>query len=431
MTRHRGRDSLGDRFEWDDQVPGLGRRIQRGKETWVVQWRKDGRTIRRSLGDISTLTCEEARDIGRRMRCLQVPSAVAPSVAAFAESALQECAGRWKPRTLEAHVWCVRRIARSDLGAIPISQVRRQEVATWISDFQGDVSRTLAVLSFVMQHAELKGYRVSGSNPCKGLRRRRSTFKARYLSRFEYRSLFKALAEISDENHEEAALIRFLAYTGARLGEVIALTWDQLHPHRAVLRDSKTGPKTLWLPAQALELLQTLPRNAPNAPVFLPQLTRGTVRNRVRMVWQRVLALAYLGRLRIHDLRHSFASVGASLGIDLRVLAGLLGHADYSSTLCYAHLARAPVGRAAERVSRRLALALRPKEPLTPHLTVAKQSSQLLGKAMRLHVRDYRSKPADYRDFCRERGIDIAAFLSALQIDRQRRQVLSRARLAS
>ncbi len=432
MARNSGQTPTGDSFEWDDQVSGLARRARaNGKATWVVQWRTDGRTVRRTLGDIDQLTREAAREAARRLRGLDVPSAMAPSVAAFAATALRDCAGRWKPGTLETHGWCVRRITSSELGRLPISQVSRQHVASWIADFAGDASRFLAVLSFVMQHAELKGYRAPGTNPCKGLRRRRSTFMAHYFTADEYRRLFQALDACGGDLPAEVALIRFLAYTGARLGEGLALTWDQLHEQRAVLRDSKTGPRTLWLSVEAVGVLKALPRAAPDAAVFLPNLSRDTVRNRVRIVWRKLITAASLGRVRIHDLRHSFASVGASIGIDLRILAGLLGHADYSSTLCYSHLARAPVGRAAERVSRRLALALRPTEPVTQIRPVARPSSPGPDKALRQHVRDYRRKPADYRIFCRERGIDPDTFVAALQQDRQRRQASSRARLAS
>jgi hypothetical protein len=135
--------------------------------------------------------------------------------------------------------------------------------------------------------------------------------------------------------------------------------------------------------------------------------------------------------VRLHDLRHSFASVGASLGIDLRILAGLLGHADYSSTLGYAHLDRAPVGRAADRVSRRLALALRPTEAVTPLRPVARPPDPRPDPALRQHIRDYRKNPADWRVFCQERGLDPDAFVTALRLDRERRLHRATARVSS
>lgn len=409
----------GERFEWDSEVVGLGRRLRaNGSDTWVVQWRVDGRTVRRTLGRADRLTCDTARRAAQRILGLDV---AAPTVAAFAEAALRDCAGRWKPSTLETHRSCVRRIARTQLGAMPVNQVARQHVASMLADIPGEAARLLAVLSFAMQHAELKGLRKPGSNPCKGMRRRRATFQARYLSKPEYRRLFHALDACGADHASEVAVIRFLAYTGARHGEALALTWGQLSGQRAILRDSKTGPKTLWLPAQAVQLLEGLPRTRPDAAVFLPDLSRQTVEHRVRAVWHKAVAASALGKVRIHDLRHSFASVGASLGIDLRILAGLLGHADYSSTLGYAHLDRAPVARAAERVSRRLAQALRPTGPVTQILPTAKPSSAGPDKGLRQHIRDYRRKPADYRVFCQERDIDPDKFVTALRQDRERR----------
>lgn len=128
-------------------------------------------------------------------------------------------------------------------------------------------------------------------------------------------------------------------------GEALNLCWDQLADQPAILEDSKTGPKTIWLTIEAVCVLESLPRSRPDSAVFLPDLNQDTVRTRVRMLWQWVITAAAIGRVRLHDLRHSFASVGASISIDLRILAGLLGHADYSSTL-----GRAPVECAAEGI---------------------------------------------------------------------------------
>lgn len=153
-------------FEWDDQVNGLARRVRpSGRATWVVQWRLDGRTLRRTLGGADQLTREAARAAARRLKGINTPSPAMPTVAAFAAIALRDCAGRWKPGTLQTHGWCVRRIAGASLGALPVDQVTRQHVATWLADEQGDAWRRLAVLSFVMQHAELKGHRSPGSKP--------------------------------------------------------------------------------------------------------------------------------------------------------------------------------------------------------------------------------------------------------------------------
>lgn len=417
-------------FEWDDDVAGLARRVRvNGTATWIVQWRERGRTIRRTLGDAGELSRDAARAAARRLRGLDAPAAVMPTVAAFADTALRDCAGQWKPRTIRTHEWCIRRIASASLGALPVNRVTRQHVAAWLADERGESARLLAVVSFVMRHAELKGLRPPATNPCKGLRRKRSTFVARYLAADEYRRLFHALATFADTHPAEVAVVRFLAYTGARFGEALGLTWEQLAAHRAVLRDSKTGPKTLWLSDEASRVLEDLPRGTPGAYVFAPERSRGSCATRVRRVWKAALVRASLGPVRLHDLRHSFASVGASIGLDLRILAGLLGHADFSSTMCYAHLGRASVGQAAERVSRRLAQALRPTEPVTPIRPTAKPSSSPADRALRRHVREYRRQPTDYRAFCADRGLDPDVFVAALRRDRKRRLTRHHARV--
>lgn len=417
-------------FEWDDEVTGLARRVRvNGTATWIVQWRESGRTIRRTLGDADELPLDAARAAARRLRGLDAPPAIVPTVAAFADVAVRDCAGQWKPRTIRTHEWCVRRIASTSLGAVPVNRVTRQHVANWLAEERGESARLLAVLSFVMRHAELKGLRPPATNPCKGLRRKRSTFVARYLAADEYRRLFRALTTFADERPAEVAVVRFLAYTGARFGEALGLTWEQLTEQRAVLRDSKTGPKTLWLSDGASRVLDSLPRGAPSAYVFAPERSRGSCATRVRRVWKAALARASLGTLRLHDLRHSFASVGASIGLDLRILAGLLGHADFSSTMCYAHLGRAPIGQAAERVSRWLALALRPTEAVTPIQPPAKPTSSAADRALRRHVREYRRRPTDYRAFCADRGLDPDTFVAALRQDRERRRAFTQRRV--
>lgn len=429
MATRRTQRRTEETCEWDDEVPGLARRIRaNGTETWLLQWRADGRTVRQTLGRTDQLTLEAARGIARQLRGLDAPAASVPTLARFADDALTDCAGRWKARTLATHRWCARRIVATPLGELRLDRITRQHVANWYAQETGEGARLLAVLSFLMTHAETKGYRPSGSNPCAGLRRRRSTFVARFLAPDEYRRLFKALDERSTSDATETALIRFLAFTGARIGEALTLTWDQLHEHRAVLRDSKTGPRTVWLADEARAVLDRLPRTSDTAFVFAPQLARDSLVNDVRQVWREVIRGASLAPLRPHDLRHSFASVGAALGIDLRVLGGLLGHRDFSSTMGYAHLDRAPVGRAAERVSRRLAKALQaapPLEPL-PAPSPAKPSSRCPERELRRHVHDYRREPVDYRTFCAGRNLDPDAFVVALQRDRKRRHAMIR-----
>ena len=155
----------------------------------------------------------------------------------------------------------------------------------------------------MIQHAELLGLRPKGSNPCIGLQYRRSHFEARYLSGDDFVRLGKALKRLTSDHPVEAAAIRFLLLTGARRGEVLALEWSFVEGPRAVLPDSKTGPKTLWLCTAARLLLADLDRPSSSRLVFAHPDGR-PVKNSLLRVWHRVRTVAALGCVRLHDLRH-------------------------------------------------------------------------------------------------------------------------------
>ncbi len=167
--------------------------------------------------------------------------------------------------------------------------------------------------------------------------------------------LGRALARVQAAHPTAVAALRFLLYTGARKSEALGLRWAHIHGDRAVLPDSKTGPRTLWLAPPARTVLATLPRRDACPWVFAS--ARG-VPVSLAEVWRKVQAAARLEGMRLHDCRHNFAAVAVGVGEGLRTVSGLLGHADIKTTFGYAHLAEEEVRRAANRVSRILAHAL-------------------------------------------------------------------------
>jgi integrase len=191
----------------------------------------------------------------------------------------------------------------------------------------GVANRCVALLSKMFNLAERWKLRPLGSNPCRGL--------------------------------EKFAAIKLLAFTGARLGEVLSLRWDWIDFERgeARLPDSKTGAKTLQLPPPALAVLAELPRIEGNPHVILGARDGASLVN-LEKPWRAIRKVAGLDDVRLHDLRHAFASVAASSGMGLPIIGKMLGHSQAATTARYAHLANDPVKAAAASVASKIASAL-------------------------------------------------------------------------
>ena len=277
----------------------------------------------------------------------------------FGPAFLSDCAERWKPTTRATHADNMQRFILPAFGNRSVDAITARDVRSWFDELSvtkaGTANRSLAVLSSLMKHAEDLGLRPEGSNPCRGLRRRKTGFKAHYLTDAEFAALGWALTRVEYRFPVAVAAVRFLLYTGARKSEALGLRWEHVHGDRAVLPDAKTGPRTIWLASTARAILDTLARRDGCPWVFASDKGRPVS---LVQAWRVIRTKAGLGRLRLHDLRHSHAAVAVETGEGLRIIAGLLGHADIETTFGYAHLAEGAVFEAANRVSRTLADAL-------------------------------------------------------------------------
>ena len=345
---------------WDSAAPGLGLRARpNGRKTWIVHRRCNGSVVRRTLGALDALTVEDARHAARALladaEAKRAPAAV-PTVRTFGPAFLADCAERWKPATRCAHADGMDRHILPAFGDRRVDAVGAKDVRNWFDDLSvtraASANRALAVLSSMMKHAEALGLRREDSNPCKGLRRRKTGFEAHYLTDDEFAALGRALDGAEADHPVAVAVVRFLLYTGARKSEALRLKWEHVHGDRAVLPDSKTGPRTVWLASPARAVLAARQR-CTNCPwVFASPCGEPVSLDKA---WNAIRAAAGLPTLRIHDLRHSLAAVAVNGGEGLRTVAGLLGHADIKTTFGYAHLAEGSVFDAANRVSRGLA----------------------------------------------------------------------------
>ena len=328
--------------------------------------------MRRALGPESSLTLHQARDMARGLISELtgettplpfVPITPKATVTEFAARFLEHGTPSWKPATLKAHRSLLACSILPQFGFRDIASVTPQEVASWFARAQGSQgtrNRALAVLSGIMRHAEILGLRPPGSNPCQGLRRRKNQFEVHRLNQQDYRWLGEALRRIEDTEPVVVSIIRFLALTGCRKSEARLLRWDMLDANRAALPDSKTGPRAIWLGKAALTLIAEQPMTCAFVFAIKDKPISGA---RVAKIWNTIRNESGLPTLRLHDLRHGFASVAISSGEALRTVSGLLGHSELQTTEGYAQFAEAPVRQAAERVAEHLERTLSQRVP--------------------------------------------------------------------
>jgi integrase len=204
-------------------------------------------------------------------------------------------------------------------------------------------------------------------NPCKHVEKFKEQGRERFLTPEELVRIGQAIAEAERSGSEPLAALaalRMLFLTGMRRGEVLSLRWPEVDLERGVLTlpDSKTGAKVVRIGAPAVELLSGLPREAKNPHVF-PGRKEGSAFVGLPWVWYRLREKAKLPDVRIHDARHSFASVAASGGSSLLIIGALLGHKRAATTQKYTHLQDDPVRAVADSTSRTIADALAGKVP--------------------------------------------------------------------
>ena len=201
-----------------------------------------------------------------------------------------------------------------------------------------------------MRQAELYGYRPEGSNPCTGIRRYRRKGRERFLSEPELRRLARVLDSHEAPHPGGVAFIRLLLLTGCRKSEIVTLQWSDYREGRLFLPDSKTGPRTVWLSLPAREVLEGLPRTV--RWVFPSPRRQGPVSSTVfESFWGRVREEAGIADVRLHDLRHTYASIAIMQGESVTTTARLLGHSDAQTTLKYAHLSDRSVRKATDALA--------------------------------------------------------------------------------
>jgi integrase len=276
-----------------------------------------------------------------------------------------------KPSSVKADLCNLKNHILPALGRREIADVSRADVARLhhsMRETPGGANRTLALLSKMFNLAERWGLRPDGTNPCRHVERYRERKLERFLSDEELARLGKALERAERDglaSRSGVAAMRLLIFTGCRSSEILGLRWEHVDQQRRLLRlpDSKTGARIVPINAPALAVLSQLEGNG--LPWVLPGRRDGSHLVNLSKPWDSIRKLAHLEGLRLHDLRHSFASVGASTGLGLPTIGRLLGHTQAATTQRYAHLADDPLRKASEAIAAHLEKAMKGTGPLS------------------------------------------------------------------
>ena len=359
-----------DTVFWDGELTGFGVRVYpTGSKVYVAQARGPEGPKRVAVGRHGVINADEARKraahVIARVKAGEeaVPEPLGPkagpTVAELCARYLTEYVSvRCKPATAALYRSVIDRHLLPALGRAPLAALSRAQVAEFherLYETPGVANMALRVLSAMYEQAARWGMVPEGCNPCRAIMKYPERRRERFLTDAEFTRLGEALDEAEARGGASAsavAAIRLLALTGCRRSEILKLRREDVDIEEAEVRlpDSKTGARAVALPPEAVELLTSL-LSAHDGPWVIPGRKPGTRLANVDEAWRTIRERAGLGDVRIHDLRHSYASRALALGEALPVIGKLLGHSRLETTARYAHLARDSAQEAAERVA--------------------------------------------------------------------------------
>jgi integrase len=351
-----------DYIVWDDEIKGFGCRIlPSGRRTYVFHYTSP--TTKKysylKIGVHGNFTVDLARDKAKKW-CAEIAQDIDPKEQKKAKVVEQKksilFADFWeiftdkyirehhKPNTIKGNKSRIKNNILPFFCDKKIADIERRDILAFKDSFphvQGNCSKSLILLSTAFDQAELWGYRDENSNPCKGVKKQSDRKMERFLTAVELKKLEEILTSQSSSKTSPYSLaaIWMLLFTGSRRNEALTLKWEDVHLEDSYLylKDSKVGVRTIPLNDKAKQILISLPKQEGNPYVFCGKLP-GTCIQDVKRAWQKVRTLAGIPDVRIHDLRHSFASFALKKGVDLYTVSKLLGHKNIATTTRYAHL---------------------------------------------------------------------------------------------
>jgi integrase len=392
-------DPKGEYSVQDSIEPSLTVRVrQSGKKSFQVRYRPKGRRgqpKRYTIGNTEALSLSEARQEAERIRALvtlnQDPAAEKSAklkemtIGELCDLYLEEGTATKKASTLATDKGRIERHIKPLLRKKLVTEITSADIEKFMRDVaagktatdlktgsrgraiveggKGTATRTVGLLGGILSFAQRRKLR--SDNPVRGVKRYADKKNERFLSEVELQRLGEAISEYETEggNSSAIAILRLLALTGARKTEISALQWNEVDLERGCLKlaDSKTGAKILPIGRPAALILETL-LDRKNSKFVFPAEAGDRHFQGTEKVWVKIREKAGLKDVRLHDLRHSFASVAIAKGNALPIIGKLLGHADTKTTSRYAHLADDPVKQAADQISTAISNALTGKK---------------------------------------------------------------------
>ena len=269
---------------------------------------------------------------------------------------------RCKPGTVRIRDGAIRRHINPAIGARAVASIRPRHVRDLhhrLVSVPAQANIVVTTLAQIFRFAADRGLAPEGFNPCAGVRLYRQGRRERFLTGSEFARIGRVLEEaleIGGVSREAVAAVRLLMLTGCRKNEILSLRWRDvdLRSGELWLRDAKTGPRAVPLSPAAVRVLESLPWRGSH-PWVIPGRGTGTHMKKLGNAWRLLRERADLPDVRLHDLRHSFASCALALGESLPMISRLLGHQRIESTVRYAHLSRKDVHEAGNRVANSIA----------------------------------------------------------------------------
>ena len=406
-----------DYVVWCTGLPGFGCRVHpTGKKTFITQYRIGGRNApvkKVTIGTYGSLTVYEARlkateilakaRLGQDTAEERANKRAQMTVSQLCDEYLEYGCELKKPSTIATDKGRIAGHIKPQLGKKLIGNVKRADIEAFMRNVakgetaadkktvkhgrsiirggKGTATRTVRLLGGIFSYAVAQGY--IETNPRAGVKLYPDGKGQRFLTQEELQRLGDTLREaeteglpwvfnkgkkakhrpVNAENRREiispfaVAAIRLILLTGCRVGEILKLRWLEVDFERGLLHlpDSKTGAKPIVLAAPALEILAGLPRAG---EFVIAGAKSDKPRSDLKRPWQRIVNHAGLSGVRLHDLRHTYASVGAMSGMGLGIVGKLLGHQSPTTTAQYSHFADNPLRRASETISANIAAAL-------------------------------------------------------------------------